>query len=549
MLQNVTRFRDRFLAVLAIGFCIHWPVAEAQQYRVEQLIPDSPLHGANGMHFDANGQLIGGSMMSGTIFRVDIESGTVETLVGSPRGIADDLTIGPDGLIVWTTMPMGIVHALRPGGKVQQIATDLPMINSIYFTRDGRLFAAQVTEDKGNLYELDPAGERLPRVVMSGLPGLNGFEITEDDILFGPLMHAGKVVRIDLRTMELTEVADGFTRPVAVNLDSDGNIYVIDIVTGELTRIDPQTGAKQLVAALNPPIDNLAISDDDLIYVSHPCQDGIEEINPATGAVRQVAAGSIGLPGGGFLMEQDGREILFVAGLMCQSLVDTQTGAVTLPPRRGDLIWSSWLDRKGDVLVLSSFAFGQLQWVDARTGAPTKTLTGFLNPYAIKIMDDDSVLVAEYGSGRILRLYPPYDDAPKVVADELGGPLGFTLNNDGVLYVTEAEEGRVSAIRIADGQKTIIRENLRQPEGIALMEDGRLVVAEVGAKRIIAFDPNADAADAVSILATDLPLGLPPFMGPPKTFIPTGVFVGRGGNIYVTADVSHTVLKLSPVAD
>ena len=32
--------------------------------------------------------------------------------------------------------------------------------------------------------------------------------------------------------LEVTEIADGFTQPVAVNLDSHGNLYVIDIVTG-----------------------------------------------------------------------------------------------------------------------------------------------------------------------------------------------------------------------------------------------------------------------------------------------------------------------------
>ena len=52
-----------------------------------------------------------------------------------------------------------------------------------------------------------------------------------------------------------------------------------------------------------------------------------------------------------------------------------------------------------------------------------------------------------------------------------------------------------------------------------------------------------------AIVASDLPLGLPPFMGPPKTFLPTGVIVGTDGVIYVTADVSHTVLKLTPVAN
>jgi hypothetical protein len=78
--------------------------------------------------------------------------------------------------------------------------------------------------------------------------------------------------------------------------------------------------------------------------------------------------------------------------------------------------------------------------------------------------------------------------------------------------------------------------------------DGRLAVAEVGNRRIVALDPENPGAEP-EILAADLPLGLPPFMGPPKTFLPTGVIVGKDGVIYVTADVTHTVLKLTPTED
>jgi sugar lactone lactonase YvrE len=318
---------------------------------------------------------------------------------------------------------------------------------------------------------LDPSGQQAPKVVIEDLQGLNGFEIDAEDILYAPLMNAGKVVRIDLKTMELTEIADGFTRPAAVNLDSAGQIYVVDLVTGEVIRVDPDSGEKTLVAQRVPPIDNLAISKEDLIYVSHPCSDGIEEINPDTGEVRQIVAGSIGLPGAGVVLERDSRETLVIPGMLCQNLIDTETGTVTLLPRRGDIIWSSWLDWKDDVVVLSSFAFGQVQWLNPSTGEPTRTLTNFKNPYAVKIMADDSLLLAEYGSGRILRLHPPFTGAPEIVAEDLGGPLGFALSETGTLYVTEAADGRVSAITLSDGTRKILREGLQQPEGIALLAD------------------------------------------------------------------------------
>jgi sugar lactone lactonase YvrE len=102
----------------------------------------------------------------------------------------------------------------------------------------------------------------------------------------------------------------------------------------------------------------------------------------------------------------------------------------------------------------------------------------------------------------------------------------------------------VSAITLSDGTRKILREGLQQPEGIALLADGRLVVAEVGARRLIAFPTDTDELE---VIAADLPLGLPPFMGPPKTFLPTGVLAGKNGVIYVTADMTHTVLKISPL--
>jgi glucose/arabinose dehydrogenase len=131
-----------------------------------------------------------------------------------------------------------------------------------------------------------------------------------------------------------------------------------------------------------------------------------------------------------------------------------------------------------------------------------------------------------------------------VIAEGLGGPLDFTISNDNTIYVTEAADGRVSAISLDDGKRRVIRENMQQPEGIAELDDGRLVVAEVGARRIVAISTDSDELE---VIADNLPIGMPPFMGPPKTFLPTGVLVGHDGIIYVATDMTHTVLKISPL--
>ena len=516
-------------------------------WRVEVLVPPSPLHGVNGLQFAADGALIAGSMSSGQILRVDRTTGTVEQLVGPPRGIADDLAIGPDGTLVWSTMPMGIVHVRRPDGTIEELARNLPFANALYFGPDGKLYVSQVTPDKGNLWELDPAGIKPPRVVVPDLPGLNGFEITRDNLLYGPLMHTGQIVRIDLNTGAVTEVAAGFPRPVAVNLDSKGLLYVVDYLTGDITRIDPATGRKTIVGHSDPPIDNLAISADDLLYLSHPCENGIEELNPQTGTLRSVARGTIGQPGSLTIARHRGRDQLLVAGLFCQFWVDMDTGAIERFPRRGEPVWSGAIAAGPKTVAISGFAFGDLQLLDSRTGEPLVTRKGLKNPYGLRFQRDGSLLVAEHTSGRLLRFQPALDAEPTVVAENLGGPIEFIPFGLSFVYVTEATAGRVSRVDLRTGERITIRDGLEEPEGLAQLPDGRLVVAEVGRRRLVAFDPTANPAQTpLQVLAAELPIGLPPFMGPPKAFTPTGVVADARGRLFVTSDLNYTVLRLTP---
>ena len=89
---------------------------------------------------------------------------------------------------------------------------------------------------------------------------------------------------------------------------------------------------------------------------------------------------------------------------------------------------------------------------------------------------------------------------------------------------------------------------LDQPEGIALTNNGQLIVAEAGAKRVISMDP---ATGVSQVIADGLPIGAAPFaaLGRPgqvEPFLPTGVAIVKSGDIYITSDIEHSVLRLSP---
>jgi streptogramin lyase len=88
----------------------------------------------------------------------------------------------------------------------------------------------------------------------------------------------------------------------------------------------------------------------------------------------------------------------------------------------------------------------------------------------------------------------------------------------------------------------VIARDLKMPEGIALAPDGKLIVAEVGAKRIVEIDPqNANVKE----IAGNLPIGLPAAPGGLPTNIPTGVAVGASGTIYFSSDIENAIYKIA----
>ena len=78
----------------------------------------------------------------------------------------------------------------------------------------------------------------------------------------------------------------------------------------------------------------------------------------------------------------------------------------------------------------------------------------------------------------------------------------------------------------SNGDRTIIAHDLKMPEGIALAPSGKLIVAEVGARRIVEIDP---VTGTVTEIAGNLPIGLAGAPGGLPNNIPTGVGVGARG--------------------
>lgn len=518
--------------------------ALAQTYEVTKLVPGSAFHGVHGLGIDKTGHFYAGSVAGAALYEVDLKNGTAKIAIPSPEGMADDIAFAPDGTMAWTGFLTGDLYSRKSDGPVKKLATGLSGINSLAYRKDGRLYATTVFLGDA-LYEIDVEGAKPPRLIMEKMGGLNGFEFGSDDLLYGPLWFKGQVVKVDVDKAALTVVADGFKTPAAVNFDSKGNLWVVDAATGELVRVDPKTGAKKTVAQLKPSLDNLAIDDKDRIYVSNMADNGIQEIDPNTGAAKQIIIGKLALPGGIGVVSDNGRDTIYVADLFAYRTVDGTTGEVSEPARMHaagvTLEYPISATAKGDSVLLSSWFTGTVQVVDRKTGATREMLHGFKAPHDAIQLDDGSLLVNELGTKSLVHVSGEHGKDRKIVVGDLSGPIGLVGGPQGSAYVTEAFSGQVSKVG-SNGEKTVIAKDLKLPEGIALTGDGQLIVAEVGARRIVQIDPQNGK---ITEIAGNLPIGLPGTPGGLPTNIPTGVGVGTSGTIYFSSNIENAIYKIT----
>ena len=508
--------------------------------------PGVAPHGINGLNFGPDGALYTASLIGPGIHRVDVTRGTLVEVVGAPQGEADDIAAGPDGTLAWTALIAGELRVRRPDGRVDTLATDLPLFNPVHFTADGRLFPFQRCQPDA-LLEFDPDGRKPPRTNASGLGGINAFTDDGRGNLYVPLAARGAIGRVDIASGALTVLASGLGEPVAVKRDSKGGLATIDWQSGRVIHVDPVTGATRTIAIVTPPLDNLAIGPDDTIYVSRPSDNSIVAIDPSTGAQRPLIQGALAAPGGLALMQRAGRPTLLVSDAMGYRFVDASTGAVEMLPF--DLLSnaSSSVAVTTKTLVLGYVRRPQVTVIERASGRVLQSFKGFKAPMGVVALEDGTIFVADFGSGEILRLAPGQQPDRAVLSSGLQGPTGLVLDPRGGLIVSEASSGRLLHVDLASGEQRVIARGLAQPEGIAMLPGGDIAVAEVGARRLtrVTFARGRDEGRPQPI-ARDLPIGQMFTRAPAPVYLPTGVAAGADGTIYVVCDVDDTILKFTP---
>lgn len=518
-------------------------VAQTASYRVQILVPPSAMHAVEGIVLDDTGRLFGTSIHGQRVYQIDMRTGAVGVFIDSPHGESDDVAVGPAGtpaagIVAWTAQRSGEIRAQRPGGRPQVLLRDVPRVNPIAFNAAGRLFTAQVGAGDDTLWELDPLAAGPPRRVASGQGRLNGFAFGPDGRLYAPQFGTDRLVAIDIETGARTTIATGLGAPAAVKVASNGDVYSVDYLSGDLWRTVPATGQSSKLTNLPAPLDSLVLAPGGKIILSSAADSSLFVFEPASGALRTLVRGWFTLPLGVALVEQAGRPNLLVTDPFGYRFVDPQTGAVTRPPWAGNRGASTAVAASAQRIVLANAPASRLRAIDRSTDQVIWDSSAVKSPRGLVLLGEGSAMVADVASGELLKVDGV---GARVLASGLQQPVAVMAESPNVLLVTEFSAGRIQRVDLQSGSRQAVAEGLDRPTGLARLPDGRLAVVEAGAGRVLAIDLGTKQR---TVLASGLPLSLDGLDLPQDSL--AGIVVDAAGAVYLTCPGDNSIRVLRP---
>ncbi len=467
---------------LAEGWCMH------------RIGAASALLGANGISQGIDGRLYVAQAMGAQITAFDLDTTAAQLVVPQGGGMqgCDDCAMLADGSLVTTEPGAGVVGIIDRDGQHRLLATGLPDVNGIAVDAQRRRLFVNEYREGGRLLELDPSGAQPPRVLLDNLDYPNVFSLAADGALYFPQVRRGEVWRYDLVSARATLAFDGLDFPTAVKARPNGCLVAVEAGSGQVTELDPQSGARRCLAQVDPGIDNVVVTADNRIVISHYLHGAITEIT-RNGARPIAAAGWTGpfdlaVRADGALLVADGFCVAVISGDRIERPIFYGGGRKILPVSIACAGTATFvLELHGELLCYRDL-----------TAPPAVIATA--NTYGNRLfaLDEHAVGMVNRGSNCLVRITAGGDTQ---VLLSIERPVCACRDERGNLFVVH-DDGRALSVYGADNSLTPLAD-FRAAQGIAC-SDGVLLVCDAGARAIVSIRLADDARQDV---VRDAPIG------------------------------------------
>ena len=324
-------------------------------------------------------------------------------------------------------------------------------------------------------------------------------------------------------------------------------LHAIDNETGEIFRIDRLAKTKTRIATAPTNLDNLAFGPDGRLFVTNMPDNAIYEVDRETGKIRTVVDSPLTLPGG---IARVG-DTLYVADTFALSAVDLATGEVRDLGRDGESSGApSIVAANATHLATASLHRGSVTVFEVGSQRVVARFMELGQPLAIALVSShgksggkgaDIRVVVATAAGELLEL-----DSAKPARGACSRATsrcrwGSRVRSRAGSSVKRGPGGSSSSATTARAGSS--RAKLAHPEGLTLLADGRIAVAEPAAQRVTLVDPVSGRKETI---ATGLPLGLLDLPTMPNGIFPTGLAVADDGALLLSSDVDGGILRLRP---
>jgi sugar lactone lactonase YvrE len=397
---------------------------------------------------------------------------------------SNGMRTGADGRIYIAQVTSSTISALDINtGEIETISPlggDIVGPDDLVFDPEGNLYVTEVMD--GRVSMLTPDGRA--RVLRDDLPSANGITYYQNRLYVNECRVGGRLMEIDRQGGAPRVLLGDIAMGNGMAPGPDGKIYFPVMGLNEIWRISPEGGTpEKVVGDLGVP-DAVKFDSKGFIISTQVHTGEVLRIDPQTGARELLASLNPGLDNVTFVGDR-----IFVSHLNEGRITEILGGGATKPLLQGGLMWPLGLamGEDGRIFVADGCASywlvpgGALQFCGMlfAPGYP-----GFVRGVAA---EGNGAFIVTTANGEVFRFWPDkYENM--MLASGLNQLYGVAIAPGGGIIVAELGAGRVLSIAAGNTPEAVIdvlATGLRDPLGVAIDTDGSCLVSESAGGRVI----------------------------------------------------------------